>query len=622
MAARNTIEVIIQGRDNLSSVLGGAQQRMQALGQSISGLGQSMAGFSLAAGAALGASVKAATDFDTAMTNVGAVLGKSKADMADLRAEVLALGGASQFGPQATAEAFYDIVGGVADASTHMAILQAAMDTATAGAANLGGTTSALISIMNSYGFEAEQAGYASDVLTRTVGMGVGSMEQFASALPQVTGLANSLSVSFGDIGAGAAFLTTQGNTASGAVTQLTAIMTAMLNPNEKMKAALAELGFTSGQTAVEQLGLYGAINAVADTQAVAQNGLAGTLGSVEALRGATALTGEGFMQFREDFEAGIMGATERAKEIQLESVSVQFQQLGAKVTELAITVGEQLLPILAQLVNEIKPVIEQILAWTKENPEATKTIVALGVAVAAASPVLMLLGGVISGLSSVFGVLKGAVLLASGGFTMVGAAGSVVTGVFGGMAAAATAVLGPVGAAAAAFVALAAAVAGAVAAWNNYNAVAGEGRDYAGQQIGQMQASGRTITKAELEAQMWESARAQAGGTLMSDFNARIYYGLTYSKALEDPTMRAILEGRADGGPVMGGTPYLVGERGPELFVPRSSGSIVPNEQMGGPTYNLSVQVSAEALRTVPQAETNGGLFGQQIMMALREGG
>jgi hypothetical protein len=38
----------------------------------------------------------------------------------------------------------------------------------------------------------------------------------------------------------------------------------------------------------------------------------------------------------------------------------------------------------------------------------------------------------------------------------------------------------------------------------------------------------------------------------------------------------------RADGGPVAAGVPYLVGERGPELFVAPRSGSIIPNDQMG----------------------------------------
>jgi hypothetical protein len=41
-------------------------------------------------------------------------------------------------------------------------------------------------------------------------------------------------------------------------------------------------------------------------------------------------------------------------------------------------------------------------------------------------------------------------------------------------------------------------------------------------------------------------------------------------------------LPGRALGGPVSGGNPYMVGERGPEIFVPAVSGSIVPNNSVG----------------------------------------
>jgi hypothetical protein len=49
---------------------------------------------------------------------------------------------------------------------------------------------------------------------------------------------------------------------------------------------------------------------------------------------------------------------------------------------------------------------------------------------------------------------------------------------------------------------------------------------------------------------------------------------------------------GRASGGPVMGGTTYLVGEKGPELFTPSNSGSIIPNNALGrgGSTINLTV--------------------------------
>lgn len=52
----------------------------------------------------------------------------------------------------------------------------------------------------------------------------------------------------------------------------------------------------------------------------------------------------------------------------------------------------------------------------------------------------------------------------------------------------------------------------------------------------------------------------------------------------------------RANGGPVSGNEAYLVGERGPELFVPRMSGSIIPNKamSMGGTTQVTNNYINA----------------------------
>jgi hypothetical protein len=50
--------------------------------------------------------------------------------------------------------------------------------------------------------------------------------------------------------------------------------------------------------------------------------------------------------------------------------------------------------------------------------------------------------------------------------------------------------------------------------------------------------------------------------------------------------------EARATGGPTAGNMPYLVGERGPELFVPSSNGNIIPNDKLNmgeGSSYGMS---------------------------------
>jgi hypothetical protein len=50
---------------------------------------------------------------------------------------------------------------------------------------------------------------------------------------------------------------------------------------------------------------------------------------------------------------------------------------------------------------------------------------------------------------------------------------------------------------------------------------------------------------------------------------------------------------GRAAGGPVNAGTTYLVGERGPELFTPSGSGSIIPNNRLGGGGGGINITVN-----------------------------
>lgn len=63
-------------------------------------------------------------------------------------------------------------------------------------------------------------------------------------------------------------------------------------------------------------------------------------------------------------------------------------------------------------------------------------------------------------------------------------------------------------------------------------------------------------------------------------------------------------LTGRAIGGPVVGGQPYIVGEKGPEVFTPQSSGSIIPNHSLGSnQTITMNIDVSGVTDRTDKRA-------------------
>jgi phage-related minor tail protein len=69
-------------------------------------------------------------------------------------------------------------------------------------------------------------------------------------------------------------------------------------------------------------------------------------------------------------------------------------------------------------------------------------------------------------------------------------------------------------------------------------------------------------------------------------------------------------LPGRATGGPVSPGRAFVVGERGPELFVPTSAGSIAPSMSGGG----------ARDIRIAIQINGNGGEDSRLLARSARQ--
>ncbi|MFM0256104.1 phage tail tape measure protein [Paraburkholderia sediminicola] len=92
---------------------------------------------------------------------------------------------------------------------------------------------------------------------------------------------------------------------------------------------------------------------------------------------------------------------------------------------------------------------------------------------------------------------------------------------------------------------------------------------------------------------------------------------GSGYSAGLTGPAsmMPTIAGARASGGPVAGGNTYLVGEKGPELFTPDSSGSIVPNHALGSGGGGVSVQIVNNSDSQVQQPQVSQDSSGQKFI-------
>lgn len=76
----------------------------------------------------------------------------------------------------------------------------------------------------------------------------------------------------------------------------------------------------------------------------------------------------------------------------------------------------------------------------------------------------------------------------------------------------------------------------------------------------------------------------------------------------------------RASGGPVTGGTSYIVGERGPELFTPHTSGAIVPNGALGGAKVSIVVNNNAGSDTRASASATTDATGNTQIMVMVEK--
>ena len=94
-----------------------------------------------------------------------------------------------------------------------------------------------------------------------------------------------------------------------------------------------------------------------------------------------------------------------------------------------------------------------------------------------------------------------------------------------------------------------------------------------------------RDLARSIIQDLIMIQIRAQATALfsmLMGNIGAAFRYGTNIGSQQTSMLAAQEVGMRAAGGPVAGNQPYVVGERGPELFVPRGAGTIIPNHAMG----------------------------------------
>lgn len=303
-------------KDAFSSGFTSAQNSMAGMKSALGGLNQNRsmnrlaADLSMAAGmtepfrqslnAALDRQSKLAGAFDSSMRNIQSLTNESDESLARLGKTLLSVGGTSVAGPNAIADAYYNITSGIGDATVRLDALRAAVKLAESGQADLGAAATGLIGIINAYGTSAENISGLSDVFFQTLNKGKGEPGGFVTALSSVSGLSASMGIEFAELGSAMSVISKTQEEAV-AATQLKAVMVALMKPPAELAQALKTLGYESGSAMVKENGLAASLNLLKQAMGGSDDKMAKALSSSEALQAALALTTDTYGAFAKE---------------------------------------------------------------------------------------------------------------------------------------------------------------------------------------------------------------------------------------------------------------------------------------------------------------------------------
>ena len=531
-------------------------------------------------------SVREASQFETSFAKIQGLVGVTADEIGVLEDAARRLG--PQFGKSGieAADALFFITSAGLRGAAATEVLEASLKGAAIGLGDTKTIADLATSAVNAYG-EAQLGGaQAVDVLAEAVRLGKLEPEELAGAMGQVLPLASNLGVSFDQVGAALAGMSKTGTDASTAATQLRQILATLAKPTEGANKALAEMGLSAAglREQIKEKGLFSTLETLTDAFDGNIEATTEVFGNIRALSGVLDLMGASAEDNALVFEqmADKTGVLDEALGITADTAAFKFDVAMA-------TARDSLLEIGSAILENVSPHLDSFIEWMEQNgpaietgfikifdavnkfitseiladiiqafadmwPEIEETIESLGNLVLALSP---LLEGTLDNI-----------------LPMIGDMASIMSDIT-------------------FFVDEAV---GALGGWES------DSPSFIRMLELQLNPMLRLAEALKQLASLFDRAREAynrflgAGGGGLDD--SLVNSGAKASR-------------RAGGGPVAGGSSYLVGEMGPEIFTPAAGGGhITPNKSLGGSNITINVNAGMGA---------NGAQIGEQIVTAIK---
>lgn len=256
-----------------------------------------------------------------------------------------------------SAEASYQALSNqVTNATTTLGFLRQEQILSTTAVSSLKSAVDATSSIIQAYGLTSASAASINAVLFKSVELGRFRLQDISETIGRVAILSNQLGVSFVEQQAALSLITKQGVNASEAMTYLRNVEFALIKPTERMKEVLTNWGYTSGETAVQSLGLVEVLRRLSIE--AAQGGdkaseFVEMMGRLRSVIGITALTQKNYTEevnaYMKAQESYLTAYQER-----MSSIDTRANQQLQRFHNLWMSVGREVL----------KQIVELLEAW------------------------------------------------------------------------------------------------------------------------------------------------------------------------------------------------------------------------------------------------------------------
>lgn len=389
--------------------IGAAGEKLQGVGSAIEGVGQKLMPVTAAVGGLSAAAVKVASDFDSAMSQVAAVSGATGKELDALRDKAREMGSKTKFSASEAAEAMNYMAMAGWKTGDMLDGIEGIMNLAAASGEDLATTSDIVTDALTALGLSASDSGHFADILAAASSNANTNVAMMGETFKYCAPVAGALGFTAEDTAEAIGLMANAGIKSSQAGTAMRTMLTSLTGE-------VTFVGDAFGELTVQTTNADGSMRSLGDIltdcrAAFAQMSEFERAANAEALVGKNAMSGflavmnaaPGDIEKLNSAINNCDGTAERMAETMQDNLAGQLTILKSQLEELAISIGEILMPSIRQIVGWIQGLV----GWLNGLGEGTKkVIVTVALVAAALGPVLIVIGKVVGAVGTILTVV------------------------------------------------------------------------------------------------------------------------------------------------------------------------------------------------------------------------